>query len=104
MDITQAKKLIHKEFNAQNGLDVLFRMSADIEEERITEFLEALKCIEEYYADKKTIEKKLVYQLFSMHQTLKASMGHWKVSRPEGLDKDTCWKIFDGIRSVFSRL
>ena len=94
MDITRAKKLIHKEFNAKNGLDVLFRMSADVEEERITEFLKALNCIKEYYTDKKTIEKKLVYQLFSMHQTLQASMGHWKASRPEGLDTDTCFKIF----------
>ncbi|WP_299435648.1 hypothetical protein [uncultured Aquimarina sp.] len=103
MNITEAKKLVHKEYTSDTGLDLLFRMSADVEEERITAFLDALKCIEQYYADKKTIEKKLVYQLFSINQTLRASMGHWKVSRPKGLDQDTCLKIFDGIRSIFSK-
>lgn len=103
MTITEAKKLIHKEYTSDTGLDLLFRMSADVEKERISEFIAALKCIEEYYATKSTIEKKLVYQLFSMNQTLRASMGHWKVSRPEGLDQDTCFQIFDGIRSIFSK-
>ncbi|MDH7447632.1 hypothetical protein [Aquimarina sp. 2201CG14-23] len=103
MTIEEAKNLIHYEYESDDGLDLLFRMSADVEEERIRNFLEALKSIEQYYADKKTIEKKLVYQLFSMNQTLRASMGHWKASRPEGLDTDTCFKIFDGIRNVFSK-
>ncbi len=103
MTLEEAKKLIHKEYNSQNGLDTLFRMSADIEEERITKFIEALHCLEKYYADKNTISKELAYQLFSMNGTLKASMSHWKVERPKGLDYDTCWKIIDGIRSVFSR-
>ncbi|GAA0718276.1 hypothetical protein GCM10009430_16190 [Aquimarina litoralis] len=99
----EAKKLIHKEYNSQNGLDTLFRMSADVEEKRIEKFIEALQAIEHYYSDKKTISKELVYQLFSMYNTLRASMGHWKVEHPKGLDKDTCWKIFDGIRNVFTR-
>jgi len=103
MNIEEAKKLIHSEYNSQNGLDTLFRMSADVEEKRIVKFLEALKCLEVYYEDKKTISKELVYQLFSMHNTLRASMGHWKVERPKGLDQDTCWKIFEGIRNVFTR-
>jgi len=103
MTIVEAKALIHKEYSSDNGLDTLFRMSADVEEERIAEFITALACTEQYYANKKTIEKKLVYQLFSMHQTLRASSGHWKVSRPKGLDTDTCFKIYDGIRSIFSK-
>ncbi|WP_103070103.1 hypothetical protein [Aquimarina sediminis] len=102
MTIEEAKKHIHQEFVSDDGLDVLFRMSFDVEEERITEFLKALKRLEEHYTNESVIEKKLVYQLFSMHQTLKASMGHWKVSHPEGLDRKTCWKIFDGIKSIFS--
>ena len=103
MTIEEAKKLIHKEYNGDKGLLILFRMSADVEEERINEFLKALRSIEQYYADKKTISKELVYQLVSLSDTLKASMGHWKVERPMGLDKDTCWKIIEGIRSVFTR-
>ncbi len=102
MTVTEAKNLIHHEYESDDGLDLLFRMSADVEEQRITAFLKALKCLEEHYTDKSVMEKKLVYQLFSMHQTLKASKWHWKVSHPKGLDNNTCFKIFDGIRSVFS--
>ncbi|MFC5048413.1 hypothetical protein ACFSTE_13745 [Aquimarina hainanensis] len=102
MTVTEAKNLIHHEHESDEGLDVLFRMSADIEEERITIFIQALCCLEEYYADKNTIPKELAYQLFSMNGTLKASMGHWKAERPKGLDHDSCWKILDGIRNVFS--
>ena len=103
MGIEEAKNLIHHEYESDEGLDLLFRMSADIEEERITAFLKALKCLEEHYKNKSLIERELVYQLYTMGNTLKASMGHWKVSRPEGLDQDTCFKIFDGIRHIFSK-
>jgi len=102
MTVEDARKLIHNEYHNKKGLLILFRMSFDVEEERIKEFLKALSYLEEYYTDKKVIEKELVYQLLSLSDTLKASMGHWKVSRPKGLDKDTCWKIIEGIRNIFS--
>ncbi|WP_108870047.1 hypothetical protein [Aquimarina aquimarini] len=102
MQIKQARELIHKEFISDNGLDVLFRMSADVEAERIAKFIKALKCLEQHYQHKDVIEKELIYQLFSMHQTLQASMGHWKVSNPEGLNKRTCFQIFDSIKSIFT--
>lgn len=102
MNFQQAKKHINKEYESDNGLDTLFRLSADVEKERITQFLQALQCLEEYYTGKAFIEKKVAFQLFSMNETLKASMGHWKVSRPKGLDHDTCWRIIDGIRQIFS--
>lgn len=96
----EAKNLINQEYESDNGLDLLFRMSADIEPERIAIFLTALKCLEQHYADQEYIERKLAGSLFRMHQTLQASQSHWKVSRPEGLDKETCWEIFTTIRHI----
>jgi len=37
-----------------------------------------------------------------MSETLKASMSHWKVSRPKGLEYDTCWKVINGMGAGFS--
>ncbi len=102
MNITEAKTLIENEFTSDNGLDVLFRLSADIENERISIFIEALQTIEAHYQNEPYIERDLVYKLFSFHQTLQASAGHWKVSRPEGLDSKTCFKIFATIRAIFA--
>ncbi|WP_417786505.1 hypothetical protein [Tenacibaculum sp.] len=57
MIIQEAKKLIHKEYESDDGLDALFRMSADIKEEQVALFLQALQCLEEHYASKHVIEK-----------------------------------------------
>ena len=102
MNLKEAKKYIDKEYESDDGLDTLFRLSADLEEERIAQFLQALQCLQEHYATKPVIEKKVAFQLFSINETLKASMGHWKVNRPKGLDRDICCKIIDSIRRVFS--
>ncbi len=102
MTVSEAKQLIHKEHDTNKGLLLLFRMSFDVEKDRIERLLEALQVIEGHYADKTLIEINLVYKLLSLSDTLKASMSHWKVSRPEGLDKDTCWNIIDGIKRIFS--
>ncbi len=102
MNITEPKTLIDSEFSADNGLDVLFRLSADVEQERIARFIEALQTIEAHYQNEPYIERDLVYKLFSFHQTLQASARHWKVSRPEGLDSKTCFKIFTAIRDIFA--
>ncbi|WP_020532575.1 hypothetical protein [Flexithrix dorotheae] len=102
MNLQEAKKHIDKEHESDNGLDTLFRLSADVEEERIAQFLQALQCLQEHYAGKLAIEKKVAFQLFSINETLKASMGHWKASRPKGLDHDTCWEIINSIRRIFS--
>lgn len=102
MNLQEAKKYITKEYESDYGLDTLFRLSYDVEEERIAQFIQALQCLQEHYAEKPIIEKRVAFQLFSINETLKASMGHWKVSRPKGLDHDTCWKIIDSIRRIFS--
>ena len=102
MNIKEARELINKECIADDGLDALFRMSADVAPEQILNFITALKYLEQHYQNKPLIEKDLVYQLFNLHQTLQGSMGHWKVSRPEGLDAKTCFEIFTSIRNVFT--
>ncbi|AZJ33495.1 hypothetical protein [Tenacibaculum mesophilum] len=102
MNFQEAKKHIAKEYQSDDGLDTLFRMSADVEEERIARFLQALRCLQEHYTEKPVIEKEVAFQLFSINETLKASMGHWKVNRPKGLDHNTCWKIIESIRCIFS--
>lgn len=102
MIVEEAKNIIHKEYHSKNGLLILFRMSFDVEEERIKEFLKALSCLEKHYSDKSVIEIELVYQLLSLKDILKASMRYWKVERPLSLDKDTCWKIINGIQNIFA--
>jgi|GEM_PF-2826720 len=100
MTTEEAKNLVYEEYESDHGLDLLFRMSADIEPERIAHFIKALKCLEQHYADQESIERRLAGNLFSMFQTLQGSQRHWKVSRPKGLDRDTCWEIFTTIRHI----
>lgn len=102
MNVEKAKQHIQHEYESQDGLDTLFRMSADVAEARIENFLNAIHALESYYANKSMIEKRLVYQLCSINETLKTSIGHWKAEHPKGLDKESCWKIMNGIRKVFS--
>ncbi len=102
MTVTEAKELIHYEYESDDGLDLLFRMSADIEKERIAKFITALKCLEEHYATQQMIEKELVYKIYSMHQTLQASMKYWIASRPKGLDRHTCSEISARVSGIFT--
>lgn len=102
MNIEEARALINDEHDSDNGLDTLFRMSSDIEDERIENFIKALKSIEQHYQNQVFIERDLVYKLVGMSKTLRASSGHWKVSRPEGLDSKTCFEIHSAIHDIFT--
>lgn len=102
MNIETAKELINKEFDSDDGLHLAFRMSSDVEDIRIDNFLEALKSINENYQDKLLIEKELVYKLFNFYSTLQASERHWKVSRPEGLSSKRCFEIYSNISNIFA--
>jgi len=102
MNIEQAKILINEEFNSKNGLNVLFRLSQDIDDKRISFFLEALRSIEKNYRNEIYIERDLVYKLFNFHQTLQASQNHWKNDRPKGLTYEICFEIFTTIGNVFA--
>lgn len=102
MNIDDAMTLINKEAYSDKGLDLLFRMSSDIEKERITAFLTALKCLEEHYENKPLIERKLAKALFSLRTTLQASQKYWKMSHPKGLEPKICFEIHEAIGNVFN--
>ena len=101
MKIKEALELIKKESESKDGLCLLFRMSADISEERLDVFIEALNVIENHYQGKEFMEKELVYKLTSLQQTLWASSGHWKVSHPEGLTPKKVFQIHNAILDIF---
>jgi len=101
MKIKEALALIKKEFESDDGLDVLFRMSSDISVERLDIFIDALKVIENHYQGKEFMEKELVYKLISLQQTLWASSGHWKVSHPAGLTPKKVFQINNAILDIF---
>ena len=102
MNIEDAFELINMEFESDDGLDLLFRMSADIEVERLEKFLKALALLQEHYTGRDLMEKDIAYKLFSFYTTLNASAGHWKVSRPEGLTVKTVSAIYIAISGIFS--
>lgn len=102
MTIEEAKALFDEEYHSDTGLDMLFRLSADVDSDRISKFISALNCIKKHYSGKEYIERDLVYRLVSISNTLQASSGHWKVSRPEGLDPKTCFEIHQAIRNIFT--
>jgi len=101
MKIKEAQALIKKEFESDEGLDILFRMSSDIPEGRLDTFIEALEVIEKHYQGKEFIEKELVYKLTTLQATLNASSGHWKVSHPEGLTPQRVFEINRAILDIF---
>lgn len=102
MNTQEAFAVIHKEFDSDDGLDLLFRMSADIEVERLEKFLKALALLQEHYTGRALMEKDIAYKLFSFYTTLSASAGHWTVSRPEGLTVKTVSAICIAISGIFS--
>lgn len=102
MNMEEAFALIHHEFDSDDGLDLLFRMSADIEVERLENFLGALNLLQEHYTGQDMIEKDVAYKLFSFYTTLSASAGHWKVARPKGLTVKTVSAIYIAISGIFS--
>ena len=102
MTIETALKLITKEEESNHGLLILFRLSSDVEEEKIQTFIEALKVISQHYENKVMIEKKLVNQLMWFYRTLGASASHWKVSHPKGLTPQVVFEIQTTILDVFT--
>ena len=102
MNTRQALAVIHEEYDSDEGLLVLFRLSSDIEEERLEIFIRALKSVEDYYQDKTLVEKDLVYKLLSFQTTLNASERHWKVSRPQGLTAQAVYNINMAIYDIFA--
>ena len=102
MNVKDATELINEEFSSDTGLDTLFRLSADIDKQRISNFISALKQLAKHYENEVYMEKELVYKLFSFYQTLQASSNHWKVNRPKGLEPETCFEIFSSIRNIFT--
>ena len=102
ISIKQALAIIDKEYDTDDGLLVLFRLSSDVEKERLGIFIEALKVIEGHYQDKALIEKDLVYRLLSFYTTLNASARYWKESRPDGLTSKAVYELNMAILDVFN--
>ena len=102
MNIKQALALIHEEYDSDEGLLILFRLSSDVKGDRLEIFARALKVIEEHYQDKALIEKDLVYRLLSFYTTLNSSARHWKVSRPKGLTTKAVYELNMAILEVFN--
>lgn len=102
MIIKDALALINHEHDSDEGLDLLFRMSADIQPERLEHFIAALKVIETHYTGKVMIEKDLVYKLVGFYRTLSSSARHWTASRPEGLTRKAVHDVNMAILNIFS--
>ena len=102
MNIKQALALINEEYVSDEGLLMLFRLSSDVEEQKLERFMQALKIIESHYQDEVLIEKDLVYRLLSFYTTLNASARHWKVNRPKGLTAETVFDINAAILDIFA--
>lgn len=106
MNIEEAETFIKREFESDDGLLLQFRMSDDIGEETIEEFLEAINTLQEHYRGKEYIERYLVNALNSLQNTLRASASHWvhrdETFWPEGITRETLFRIYRGIDWIFS--
>jgi len=97
----EALELIHKEYDADDGLLIKFRMSEDVETARLERFHEALETLYTHYETETHVEKHIAYMIMSFRDTLSASAGHWKVSRPEGLSIQMTTKLIIALSRVF---
>lgn len=102
MTFADAVTLIHHEHEADDGLLTLFRLSEDVEPERVGAFLGALKCVADYYSGRTEIDKQIAYEVFSFYQVLTASAAHWKASRPDGMAIDVTTALILALNNVFS--
>lgn len=98
----EAITLIEKEYWDDDGLLIKFRMSDDVEIERLECFIVALEGMTAYYADKSHVSKSHAYMIMSFRSTLSASARHWKVSRPEGLSLQMTTKLIIALSGVFA--
>ncbi len=102
MDFKQALTILRHEHEADDGLLVLFRLSDDVTEERLERFVEVLNVLETHYDGTDVVGKDVAYMVMSFYQTLSASAGHWKVSRPKGLTLKMTMKILIALSGVFA--
>lgn len=101
MNADDAFDLLQREYDADDGLLILFRMSQDVETARLERFIEALNVVTMYYEGQSHVEKHAAYMIMSFHQTLSASAGHWKASRPKGLTVPMTSEIIAALGRVF---
>ncbi|MEZ5986137.1 MAG: hypothetical protein R3B94_09315 [Hyphomonas sp.] len=102
MTTEDAFALINYEHDADDGLDVKFRMSDDVETVRLERFLEALEVLTAHYDQQTHVERDMAYKIMSLRDTLSASAGHWKVNRPEGLTVQMTTKLIIALSRVFA--
>lgn len=98
----EAFALFHAEHDGDDGLLLGFRLSNDVDPARVEALLAALAVMESYYTGRDVIEKNVAYKLLSFRITLSGSAGHWKVSRPEGLDIKTTTKLGIAFGSILA--
>lgn len=94
--------LIEKEFRDDNDLHTKFRMSDDVDTERLERFIMALEGMTDYYAKQSHVSKSHAYMIMSFRDTLSASAGHWKVSRPKGLTIQMTTRLIIALSGVFA--
>lgn len=97
----EAFDLIEREYEADDGLLIKFRMSDDVETERLERFIEALQVLRAHYSTQTHVERHTAYVMMSFRDTLSASAGHWKVSRPEGFSIQMTTKLIIALGGVF---
>ena len=102
MKTEDAFALFEHEYDADDGLFTKFRMSDDVETERLEHFLKALTVLSEHYEGQTHVEKQMAYRVMSFRDTLSASASHWKVSRPEGLTIQMTTKLIIAFSHVFA--
>lgn len=102
MNAEDAFDLLQREYDADDGLLILFRMSQDVETARLERFIEALNALTIYYEGQSHVEKHAVFMIMSFRQTLSASAGHWKVSLPKGLSAPMTSEIIAALGHVFA--
>ncbi len=102
MKTEDAFTVFQHEYDADDGLLMKFRMSDDVETERLERFLEALDTLAVHYEGQTHVEKHMAYRVMSFRDTLSASASHWKVSRPEGMSTQMTTKLIIALSHVFA--
>lgn len=102
MTAEDAFAVFNHEYDADDGLLFRFRMSDDVETERLQRFLSALEVMSDHYEGKTHVEKAIAYRVMAFRDTLSASVGHWKVSRPKGMTTNMVTALFIAFSSVFA--
>ena len=100
-EVNQAKELIILEASSKNGLQSLFKSSADIESDRITNFISALQILSQHYKKENSIEKPIAKRLHNYYITLKESEKNWIKRWPKGYEYNTLTSIYTNISNVF---